>query len=85
MIDATASESLMKMTPEEAYELLEDIAFNAFNQQSQRPTRKPAVIHSIDTLSSLSTQMELLSKKMDNLNSFSNYPKDASCDLSARD
>ena len=26
--------------------------------------------------------MELLSKKMDNLNAFSYYPKDASCDLS---
>ena len=29
--------------------------------------------------------MELLSKKMNNLNSFSNHPKEATCDLSIGD
>ena len=44
------------------------MAKNGFNWQSERANRKSADIHSIDTLSSLSAQMELLNKKMDGLN-----------------
>ena len=36
MLDATADGSLMKRTPDEAYQLLDDMALNAFNQQSER-------------------------------------------------
>ena len=68
MVDATIGGSLMRRTPDDAYQLLDDMANNAFNWQSERSIRKSAGIHSIDTLSSLSAQMELLNKKMDNLN-----------------
>ena len=58
---------------------------NAFNWQSERSNRKPAGIHSIDTLSSLSAQMELISKKMDSLSTSSKHLKEGSCDLVGRD
>ena len=82
MVDATASESLIKRTPEETYQLLDDMTLNAFNWQLERSNRKPVEIHSIDTLSSLSVQMKLLSKKMDSLCTFPQYPNDTSYDLS---
>ena len=85
MVDATAGGSLMRRTPEDAYQLLDDMANNAFNWQSERSTRKSAGIHSIDTLSSMSAQLELLSKKMDNLHSPSQHPKEASYDSVGRD
>ena len=68
MVDATAGGSLMRRTPDDAYRLLDDMVNNVFNWQSERTNRKPAGIHNINTLSSLSAQMELLNKKMDGLN-----------------
>ena len=85
MVDATVGGSLMRRTSDDAYQLLDDMANNAFNWQSERANRKPAGIHSIDTLSSLSTQMELLSKKMDSLSTSSKHLKEGSCDLVGRD
>ena len=76
MVDATAGGSLMRMTSNDAYQLLDDMANNAFNWQSERANRKPASIHSIDTLSSLSAQMELLNNKMDNMNVSSHQTQD---------
>ena len=62
MVDATAGGSLMR-TYDDDYQLLDDMANNAFNWQSKRANRKSAGIHSIDTLSSLSAQIKLLNKK----------------------
>ena len=53
---------------------------NAFNWQSERANRKPAGLHSIDTLSSLSAQMELLNKKMDGLNVMPHHTQESSYD-----
>ena len=53
MVDATAGGSLMRMTPDDAYQLLDDMANNAFSWQSKWSTKKSAGIHNIDTLSSL--------------------------------
>ena len=54
MVNATIGRSLIKMTPNEVYQLLNDMTLNAFNWQSERSTRKPVGIHIIDTFSSLS-------------------------------
>ena len=75
MVDAIAGGSLMKRTPDEAYQLVDDMALNAFNWKSEMSTRKPTGIHSIDTLFSLSAQIGLLSKKMDSLNAFPHHPR----------
>ena len=49
MVDATARGSLMRMTPENVYGLLDDMAFNAFSWNTNRSTRKPLGILSIST------------------------------------
>ena len=61
------------------------MANNVFNWQSERSTGKSVGIHSIDTLSSLSAQMKLLNKKMDNLNMAPHHTQDTSYDLSGGD
>ena len=78
MVDATTRGSLIKRTLDEAYQLLNDMPSNAFNQQLEGSNRKPAGIHSIDALSSFSAQMELLSKKMDGLSTYSKHLKKVS-------
>ena len=80
MVDAIASGSLIRMTPDDAYQLLNDMANNAFNWQSERANRKPAGIHSIDTFFSLLAQMELLNKKMDGLNVMPHHTQESSYD-----
>ena len=84
MVDATTSGSLMRRKPNDAYQLLDDMANNAFNWQSEMSNRKSTGIHSIDTLFSLSTQMELLNKKMDNLNVAHHHSQDTSYDLNGK-
>ena len=49
MVDATVGESLMRRTLDDAYQLLDDMANNTFNWQSERSIRKTIGIHSIDT------------------------------------
>ena len=85
MVDATTGGSLMRMTPDDAYQLLDDMANNAFNWQSERANRKPNGIHRIDTLSSLSAQMEFLNKKMDGLNVMPHHAQDSSYDVNGGD
>ena len=60
MVDATTGGSLMRKTPDDAYDLLDDMALNAFNWQSERSVRKPTRVHSIDSYSSLLAKMEAL-------------------------
>ena len=49
MVDATTRESLMRRIPEDAYGLLNDMAFNAFSWNFDRSSRRPYGIHSIST------------------------------------
>ena len=63
MVDATVGGSLMRKTSNDAYQLLDDMANNAFNWKSERANRKPVGIHNIDTLSSLSAQWSYLTKR----------------------
>ena len=54
MVDAIVGGSLIRRTPDDAYQLLDDMANHAFNWKSKRSTRKTVGIHNIDTLSTLS-------------------------------
>ena len=68
MLDTAAGGTFMKKRPHEAYELLEEMASNNFNWQSERSaTRRPAGVHQIDALSSLAAQVETLTRKIDHL------------------
>ena len=62
MVDATIGVSLMRITLDDAYDLLDDMALNAFNWKSKRSIRKPAGVHSIDSHAALAAQMEALQR-----------------------
>ena len=70
MINSTISGSLIRETPNEAFELFEEVSLNAYQWESDRPARGIYGNHSIDTISTLLEQMEALGRKMDNLNVF---------------
>ena len=50
----------MRRTPKDAYDLLDDMALNAFGWQSEGQLRKPAKIHNIDSQAALAAQVKAL-------------------------
>ena len=60
----------MRKTPDEAFELLEEVYLNVYQWQYEKPARRIYENHNIDVIFALSMQMEALGKKMDNLNAF---------------
>ena len=58
----------MRRTPEDAYGLLDDMALNAFSWNTDRTTRKPAGIHSINTQAALAAQVEALQRQLNQMN-----------------
>ena len=68
MINSAVGVSLMKETPDEAFELLEEVSLNVYQWQYDRPARRIHGNHSIDTMPALLEQIEALDRKMDNLN-----------------
>ena len=68
MVSATAGGSLMRRTLEKAYDMLEDMALNAFNWKSKRLVKRPVGVHSIDSFSSLSAHIKALQKRTNNMN-----------------
>ena len=82
MIDVAAIGTLMRKTSKEAYELLEEMALNVYQWQSKRSTtRRISRVHSIDTISTLSTQIETLSRKTDTMNASIMHVHNITCDL----
>lgn len=68
MLDSAAGGTFMKKSPYEAYELLDKMASNNFNWQSERGVvRKPVGIHQVDAITSLASQVEMLTRKIDRL------------------
>ena len=69
IIDAAAGGVLMEKERDEAYELLEEMASNSYQWQSDRAMpRKAAGVHEIDTISAIHAQLALLTKKLDATN-----------------
>jgi len=64
MIDAAAGGTIMRKTPEQAYELLDEMATNSYQWPTKRlPARRAAGLHNVDAITSLAAQMEALNKK----------------------
>ena len=70
MINSAVGGSLTRETLEEAFKLLEEVSLNAYQWKYDRPTRRIYGNHNIDIIFSLSMQMEVLDRKIDNLNAF---------------
>ena len=69
IIDAAAGGTLMGKERDEAYELLEEMASNSYQWQSNRAMpRKAAGVHQIDAISTMYAQLALLTKKLDATN-----------------
>ncbi|XP_073120512.1 uncharacterized protein [Henckelia pumila] len=67
-IDATSGGTIMRKTPEEAYELLEDIASHTYQWQSDRNIpKRPAGVHQIDEFTTIFALLEGLNKKIDSM------------------
>ena len=71
MVDATTWGSLMRMTREDAYGLLDDMAINAFDLQSERKLKRPIGVHSINSQATLAAQMESLQRQLEKMNASS--------------
>ena len=81
MVDAAAGDTLMRKTSKNAYQLLEEMTLNAYQWQSKRPIKRIQRINNIDTISALSTKIEVFSKKMDNLNASAMLVQAFTCNL----
>ena len=68
MVDAIVGGSLMRRTLKDVYELLNDMALNAFSWNSERSARKLFGIHSISTQVVLSAQVEALQRQLNQMN-----------------
>ena len=69
IIDAAAGGALMGKEWDEAYELLEEMASNSYQWQSDGAVpRKAAGVHEIDAISAIHAQLTLLIKKFDTTN-----------------
>ena len=65
MIDATVGGALMGKERDEAYELLEEMASNNYQCQSERVTPKKVMgVHVLDTMSMIHAQLALLKKAL---------------------
>ncbi|XP_031260575.1 uncharacterized protein LOC116118743 [Pistacia vera] len=68
MINAAMGGTLGKKTPEQAYELLEEMASNSYQWLIERlPVRRTSGVHNIDVITALAAQLQALNKKIDGL------------------
>ena len=82
MIDAAAGGSLNNKTPEAAHELIEEMAMNNYQWQSTRSRPvKPVGIHSVDPMTVLAAQLEVLSKKIDGFSITNQQSSVLHCDI----
>ncbi|KAL0386054.1 UNVERIFIED_CONTAM: hypothetical protein Sradi_2999700 [Sesamum radiatum] len=66
-IDAAAGGTIMKKLPSEAFNIIDEIATNLYPYGLERTDKRVANVHSIDAITTLSTQMAVLTHKVDNL------------------
>ncbi|PON51070.1 hypothetical protein PanWU01x14_219280 [Parasponia andersonii] len=77
LVDAAAGGSLMEKTEEAAYELLEEMAANAYQLPIERSTPKKAYgVHEVDALTTLTAQVTALTKRFDAI-----HPTPERCNL----
>ncbi|XP_073137635.1 uncharacterized protein [Henckelia pumila] len=68
MLDAAAGGNLLRKSPEDGYELFEEMDSSSYQPQSERSMmRKSAGIHQVDAFTSMTAQLEAMNKKIDGL------------------
>lgn len=68
IVDAAARGALMNKFTDKAYDLLDEMASNAYQWPTKRSTtRKIAGLHEVNTLTTLSAHVNLLTKQLSNL------------------
>ena len=84
LVDAAAGGSLMGKKLEDAYDLLEEMAANAYQWPSERNASKKTLgVHELDVLTTLSSQVAAISKQVSSLTAQANVIKTPAetCDL----
>ncbi|GKU88967.1 hypothetical protein SLEP1_g3172 [Rubroshorea leprosula] len=67
IIDTAAGGNLMNKTEEDGYKLLDEMASNSYQWTNDRAIEKGVGLHDVDAFTSLSAQISVLNKKLDNL------------------
>ncbi|XP_073123845.1 uncharacterized protein [Henckelia pumila] len=68
MLDAAAGGNLLRKSPEDGYELFEEMASSSYQPQSERSMmQKSAGIHQVDAFTSMTAQLEAMNKNIDGL------------------
>ncbi|XP_073153095.1 uncharacterized protein [Henckelia pumila] len=66
MLDAAAGGNLLRKSPEDGYELFEEMASSSYQPQPERSMmRKSAGIHQLDAFTSMTAQLEAMNKNID--------------------
>ncbi|KAJ4724584.1 DNA-directed DNA polymerase [Melia azedarach] len=82
LVDAAAGGALMGKSIDEAYDLLEEMAANAFQWPSERLTLKKASgVHEVDNLSALTAQLATLNKQLGVMTAQSIHIPQVVCEL----
>ncbi|XP_073148093.1 uncharacterized protein [Henckelia pumila] len=81
MIDAAAGGTLMRKTPEEAYELLEEMATNSYQWQAESNIPRRIVHHEVHDFTAIAAQVEKLNRKIDGMSTLSMSVETISCEL----
>ncbi|XP_075504544.1 uncharacterized protein LOC142541982 [Primulina tabacum] len=76
-VDAAAGGTIFSKTPDEAYELLEQITINSYQWSSERSgSRKPAGVYAVDPITSLTAQVLALTAQIAAMNKPGQYTSD---------
>ncbi|XP_073120176.1 uncharacterized protein [Henckelia pumila] len=68
MLDAASGGNLLRKSPEDGYELIEDMASSSYHPQSDRnAARRSAGIHQVDAFTSVAGQLEVMNKRIEEL------------------
>ncbi|GKV38977.1 hypothetical protein SLEP1_g46823 [Rubroshorea leprosula] len=62
-----AGGNLMNKTEEDGYKLLDEMASNSYQWTNDKATKKGVGLHNVDAFTSVSAQISVLNKKLDNL------------------
>ncbi|KAG9458341.1 hypothetical protein H6P81_002849 [Aristolochia fimbriata] len=81
MIDAAAGGSINKKTPEEVYELIEEMTANMYSYPMERSCKKPAGIYKLDSSTATQAQLEALQHQFANFQQQSNPVVASICGL----
>ncbi|XP_073138025.1 uncharacterized protein [Henckelia pumila] len=68
MLDAAVGGNLLRKSPEDGYELIEEMASSSYHPQSERnAVRRPAGMHQVDAFTSVAAQLEVMNKRIEEL------------------